>query len=119
MVITTGIFVERPVRDINGTIMDITVKSLKFDADEKLLAYIDKKVNRLARFGGKESTAEVVLSLIKDPDNKNVKLKVITPTGEHLIERNSATFEDAVSASVDAMKEAIVRAKEKRLAQQQ
>ncbi len=93
--------------------MDIKIKSLKFDADQKLIAYIEKKVARLARFGGKDSQAEVTLSLIKDPDNKNVKLKVITSKGEHLIERNSASFEDAVSASVDAMKEAIVRAKEK------
>ena len=93
--------------------MDITIKSLKFDADEKLLAYIEKKVNRLARFSGKDGVAEVALSLIKDPDNKNVKLKVITPAGEHLIERNAATFEDAVSAAVDAMKESIVRAKER------
>ena len=93
--------------------MEIKVKSLKFDADQKLLEYVEKKVSRLARFGGKESKAEVDLSLIKDPDNKNVKLKVITPSGEHLIERNSSSFEDAISAAVDAMKEAIVRAKEK------
>lgn len=95
--------------------MDIKIKSLKFDADQKLLEYIEKKVGRLARFGGKEAHAEVDLSLIKDPDNKNVKLKVITPSGEHLIERNSSSFEDAVSAAVDAMKESIVRAKEKRI----
>ena len=32
--------------------MEIRVKSLKFDADQKLLDYVEKKVSRLSRGGG-------------------------------------------------------------------
>ena len=40
--------------------MDIKLKSLKFDADQKLAEYVDKKVSRLERFfpAGAEQTAD-------------------------------------------------------------
>ncbi|MCQ2148896.1 MAG: HPF/RaiA family ribosome-associated protein [Bacteroidales bacterium] len=94
--------------------MEIKIKSLKFDADQKLIAYVGKKVSRLARFYGDSDTAEVTLSLLSDPDNKSVKIRVLAPGGDFVIERSSKSFEDAVSAAVDAMKEKLTRAKEKR-----
>ena len=93
--------------------MDITVKSLKFDADSKLIAFIEKKVSRLEKFHEGQSDVEVILSLVKDPENKSVKLKLHTPGESHIIERNSSTFEEAVNQCVDAMKEKLTRSKEK------
>ncbi len=95
--------------------MDITIKSLKFDADAKLIAFIEKKVSRLEKFHNGQTDVEVILSLIKDPANKSVKLKLNTPGETHIIERNASTFEDAVTACVDIMKEKLTRTKEKNL----
>lgn len=95
--------------------MDITIKSLKFDADAKLIAFIEKKVARLQKFHGGQTDIEVILSLIKDPENKAVKIKLNTPGETHIIERNASTFEDAVTACVDIMKEKLTRSKEKTL----
>lgn len=95
--------------------MEITIKSLKFDADAKLVAFIEKKVARLEKFHEGQSDVEVTLSLLKEPANKNVKLKLHTPGENHIIERNSTTFEDSVNACVDAMKEKLTRSKEKSL----
>lgn len=95
--------------------MEITIKSLKFDADTKLVAFIEKKVSKLEKFHGGQSDVEVTLSLIKEPENKNVKIQLHTPGETHIIERNSATFEDAVNACVDAMKEKLTRSKEKQM----
>ena len=55
--------------------MEIRVQSIKFDADQKLLDFIDKKVNKLSRFFDDVIRTEVVLSLLPDVDNKNVKIK--------------------------------------------
>lgn len=93
--------------------MDITIKSLKFDADQKLIDYINKKVSRLEKFHEGETDVEVTLSLLKEPDNKNVKISIHTPGETHLIERNSHSFENAVTECVDAMKEKLTRSKEK------
>ena len=94
--------------------MEINIKSLKFDADEKLLAYVEKKVAKLERFHDGAAAADVSLSLLTEPDNKNVKLQIHVPGEEMIIERNAKTFEEAVTDAVDAMKEKLTRAKEKR-----
>lgn len=94
--------------------MEIRVKSLKFDADQKLLDYVEKKVSKLSRFSDHLDDVEVTLSLLKEPDNKNVRIQSRAYGQDLVIERNSTSFEDAVSAAVDLMKEKIVRTKEKK-----
>ena len=92
----------------------INVKSLKFNADQKLLDYVEKKVGKLEKFFDNLGDIDVTLSLLPDPDNKNVRLQTRFPGEDLVIERNAKTFEEAVTEAVDAMKEKIVRAKEKR-----
>ena len=94
--------------------MEIKIKSLKFDADQKLLDYVEKKVKKLERFNDGILTADVILTLLREPDNKDVKLQVHVPGEEMIIERNSKTFEEAITECVDAMKEKLTRAKERR-----
>jgi len=94
--------------------MEIRVQSLKFDADQKLLAYVDKKVSKLAKFFDGVDVTDVTLSLLQEPDNKSVKIQTHIPGEELIIERNAKTFEEAVTDAVDAMKEKIVRIKEKK-----
>ena len=94
--------------------MEIRVQSLKFDADQKLLAYVDKKVSKLAKFFDGVDVTDVTLSLLQEPDNKSVKIQTHIPGEDLIIERNAKTFEEAVTDAVDAMKEKIVRIKEKK-----
>lgn len=94
--------------------MEIKIKTLKFDADQKLVAYVEKKVSRLEKFfKGAADTAEVTLSLLQEPENKQVKIQMHVPGEDLIIERNSSTFEQAVTDCVDAMKEKLTRTKEK------
>lgn len=95
--------------------MEIKLKTLKFDADQKLVGFVDKKVARLEKFfpAGSEQVAEVTLSLGTNPDNKEVKIQLHIPGQDLVIERQSHSFEQAVTDSVDAMKEKLTRAKEK------
>ena len=94
--------------------MEIRVKSLKFDADQKLLDYVEKKVSKLSRFSDHLDEIEVTLSLLNEPDNKEVKIQTRAYGQDLLIERSAATFEDAVTIATDLMKEKIVRTKEKK-----
>ena len=54
------------------------------------------------------------MSLLNEPDNKEVKIQTRVYGQDLLIERSASTFEDAVSVAVDLMKEKIVRTKEKK-----
>ena len=94
--------------------MEIRVKSLKFDADQKLLDYVEKKVSKLSRFCDHLDEVDVTLSLLNEPDNKEVKIQTRVYGQDLLIERSASTFEDAVSEVFDLMKEKIVRTKEKK-----
>ena len=94
----------------------INVKSLKFDADEKLLDFIEKKVGKVEKFFDNMGDIDVTISLLPDADNKSVKLQTRIPGEDLIIERNARTFEEAVTEAADALKEKIVRAKEKKFA---
>ena len=52
--------------------MEIKVKSLKFDAGERLIAFVEKKVSRLSKFfDGVAQEAEVVLEDTKEEEGQN------------------------------------------------
>lgn len=91
----------------------ITIKTLKFDAGEKLSAFVEKKVSRLEKFcEGKTDKILVVLENLRE--GKNVKIQIAVPGDSLMVERTADTFENAVTASVDAMKERISRSKDRK-----
>ena len=93
--------------------MDIKINAHKFDAGEKLNAFIEKKVARVEKFfAGAVNAAEVSLDDVKE--GKKAKLQIHIPGGELVIERVADTFENAITECVDAMKEKLTRTKEKR-----
>ena len=93
--------------------MEIKLKTLKFDAGEKLVAFVEKKVSKLERFYEGLNEVNVTLTLLHEPDNKDCKLQIHIPGEELIIQRNARTFEDAVTECADAMKEKLTRFKEK------
>jgi len=94
--------------------MEIKIQSIKFDADQKLLDFIDKKVSKIEKFYDMVIRTEVNLSLLADPQNKNVLMRVIVPGDEVVVERNADTFENAVVECVSVLKDQLVSVKEKR-----
>ena len=95
--------------------MEIRIQSLKFDADQKLIDYVEKKVAKIEKFADNITSAEVVLSLLEKPENKAAKLQVAVPGETLVVERTAKTFEEAVTEAADIMKERLVRNKEKKL----
>lgn len=93
--------------------MEIRVQSLKFNADQKLLDFVEKKVSKLGKFDEAITSVEVVLSLLEKPENKCVKIMAHVPGGTQILERNAKTFEEAVNDCADAMKEKLTRHKER------
>ena len=94
--------------------MEIRVQSIKFNADQKLLDFVEKKVSKLPKFYDEITDVEVTMSLLADHENKNVKVHVRSPGNDLVIERNARKFEDAIVDCVDILKDKLVRAKEKK-----
>jgi ribosomal subunit interface protein len=94
--------------------MEIRVQSIKFNADQKLLDFVEKKFSRLEKFYDAVTSVDVALSLLPDHENKNVKVQVGIPGSTIVVEKNAKTFEDAVVDCADILKEKLVKEKEKR-----
>ena len=94
--------------------MEIRVQSIKFNADQKLLDFVEKKFSRLEKFYEAVTSVDVALSLLPDHDNKSVKVQVSIPGSTIVVEKNAKTFEDAVVDCEDILKDKLVNVKEKR-----
>ena len=94
--------------------MEIRVQSIKFNADQKLLDFVEKKFSRIEKFYDAITGVDVALSLLPDQKNKNVKVIVSVAGSTIVVEKKVKTFEDAVVDCADILKEKLVKEKEKR-----
>ncbi len=95
--------------------MDIKIQSIHFDADKKLIAFIEDKVKKLAKYHDGIIGAEVFLKLEKssDKDNKVAEIKLLVPGSDVFAKRQCSTFEEATDLSVEAITSQIKKQKEK------
>lgn len=95
--------------------MNVQIQSVKFDADRRLIEFVENKMAKLDRFAERSTGADVVLKLDKDHEKGN-KVAVISlhMPGEELVADNRAkSFEEAVDLSIDALKRQLEKLKEK------
>jgi len=93
--------------------MEIKIQSIKFDADQKLLDFVEKKLSKIEKFYDGITAVDVTMSLLSEAQNKNVKVLVSIPGNTVVVERNGKSFEDAINEAADIMKEKLTRLKEK------
>ncbi len=95
--------------------MNVQIQSVKFDADKKLIEFVELKMSKLDRFADRATGAEVILKLDKDHEKGN-KVATITlrmPGDELVAEGRSQRFEEAVDEAIDALKRQLEKFKEK------
>lgn len=95
--------------------MSTNIQSVHFDADKKLLQFINEKVEKLKTYYGGIIGTEVILRLDKSDskDNKVAEIKVKTKGSELFAKKQCASFEEAVDTAVAALKSQVIREKEK------
>lgn len=95
--------------------MEVRVHSIHFDADKKLLEFIDKKIDKLTTFDDSLMSGEVFLRLDKadDHSNKVAEIKIKAPGAELFAKKQCASFEEATDLAVDALRRQIKKHKGK------
>ncbi len=95
--------------------MDIKIQSIHFEATEKLQAFVEKKVSKLAKFSEDVNKVEVLMKVVKPEAalNKEVSIKVSASNGEMFAEKTCDTFEEAVDLCLDALTRQLSKYKEK------
>ncbi|MDX9769136.1 MAG: ribosome-associated translation inhibitor RaiA [Tenuifilaceae bacterium] len=95
--------------------MDVKIQSIKFDADKKLVEFINSKLAKLQRFYDAIIGAEVFLKLenSQDMENKIVEVKLLIPGNDLFVERQAKTFEEGVDDCLEVLKRQVTKHKEK------
>jgi putative sigma-54 modulation protein len=96
--------------------MNIKINSVHFTADQKLVEFVTKKVNKLDTFFEGIINAEVILKVEKPEaaNNKISEVKLATPVSDYLFAKKQAdSFEEATDLAVEAIRRQLKKLKEK------
>lgn len=96
--------------------MNINVRSIHFDADVKLIAFIQDRLVKLDQFHDRILGGDVFLRLENDSanrENKVVEIRLAVPGREHFAKRHGKSFEEAAIGAVDALRSQVERTKER------
>ena len=95
--------------------MDIKIHSIRFDADVKLLNFIEGRLEKLGLFYSDIISAEVFLRLDRSQDleNKVTEIKLIIPGSELFAKRQTRTFEGSTDLAMEALRRQLRKHKTK------
>ncbi|MEN7550114.1 ribosome-associated translation inhibitor RaiA [Rapidithrix thailandica] len=96
--------------------MKLQVHSIHFDADQKLLDFIQKKVDKLETFYDRVVDGEVFLKLEKGDhkrENKAVEIKLNIPGGSLFAKELTTSFEESTDEAVESLRRQLKKHKEK------
>ncbi len=95
--------------------MTLKIQSVHFNADKKLLEFIQERVDKLTQYYDGIITSEVILKLDKSDaaTNKIAEIKLHIPGNDLFAKKQCKSFEEAIDSSIDALKTQVKKHKEK------
>ena len=95
--------------------MKVTIQSIHFDADKRLLEFIQTRCDKLDQYFDGIIDAQVFLRLEKNDEqgNKVVEIKVNVPNQTLLSKEQSRSFEEATDECISQLKRQITKYKER------
>lgn len=98
--------------------MKLQMHSIHFDADHKLVDFIQKKADKLDTFYDKIIDGEVIMKVESDDsrENKILEIKLNIPGNQLFAKEKSKSFEAAADEAVEALRRQLKKHKEKLLA---
>lgn len=97
--------------------METKIQAIHFDASEALVAFINKKADKLTRKSPAISEVSVTLKVVKPETamNKEARVVVTTPTHPELVAAKTAdTFEEAIDLCMAALEPQLEKLKDKK-----
>jgi putative sigma-54 modulation protein len=97
--------------------MDLRIQAIHFDASEKLVNFINKKAERMARHCVDTTAVDVTLKVVKPETslNKEAIIKVSVPQQSDIVASKVAdTFEEAVDLCLEAIEKQFEKLKAKK-----
>lgn len=99
--------------------MNVQIQTVHFDADEKLLEHVQKRLDKLKTFHDKITGVEVYLrleNLSQKVKDKVAEIKVSIPKRSLFAKHESKVFEESFDEAFDSLVSQIKKSKEKAIA---
>ena len=99
--------------------MKLQIQSIHFDADKRLLEYVQEKCDKLDKFFDRIIDGQVVMKIEKDSNgvgNKMLELRVNVPNDQLLVKERGDKFEECTDLAIESMKRQVKKYKDKLLA---
>ena len=95
--------------------MDLQVHSVHFDADRKLIDFINKKIGKLELYFDHIINGEVFLRLgnPSDRENKVAEIKLSIPCKDLFAKKQCKSFEEGIDLACEALRKQVTKHKEK------
>ncbi|MGI9542794.1 MAG: ribosome hibernation-promoting factor, HPF/YfiA family [Cyclobacteriaceae bacterium] len=101
--------------------MKVQMHSIRFDADQKLIDFIQKKIDKLEVIYDRIVDGEVIMKLERNVAGKNdsygnklVEIKLNIPGQQLFAKEHSDSFEAAADLAIDALRRQLKKFKQKR-----
>ncbi|OQD41672.1 ribosome hibernation-promoting factor, HPF/YfiA family [Croceivirga radicis] len=95
--------------------MKVNSQSVNFDADQKLLNFVQGRMDKLELFYDKVISSDVYLKVqnTSSKENKIVEIKVQIPRDQLIVKKQCKSFEEAVDSACSSLERLLVKKKEK------
>lgn len=95
--------------------MKLKIHSIHFDADQKLVDFIQEKVDKLDHFFDGIIDGEVYLRLDKASNNENkvAEIRLNVPGSNLFAKKQTKSFEESTDQAVEALRRQVKKHKEK------
>ncbi|WP_340065314.1 ribosome hibernation-promoting factor, HPF/YfiA family [Ascidiimonas aurantiaca] len=95
--------------------MKVNTQSVNFTVDQKLVNFIQKRMDKLDTFYDRVIHSDVYLKLenTSKKENKLVEIKVHVPGDEFIVKKQCKTFEEGIDMATDSLGRVLLKRKEK------
>jgi putative sigma-54 modulation protein len=96
--------------------MNVNIQTVHFNADSKLIDYIEKKVAKVAQFHERITKVDVYLKLdnvVHNIKDKVAEIKVHIPGYDFFVKQSSKSFEESFDSALESLVTQIKRKKDK------
>ncbi len=95
--------------------MRVITQSVNFNADGKLIDFVQRRLDKLDLFYDKVISSEVFLKVENTSlkENKIVEIKMMVPKDRFLVKKQCKSFEEAVDSACGSLERKLVKKKKK------
>lgn len=95
--------------------MKVNAQSVNFNADVKLINFLQNRLDKLETFYDKVISSDVYLKVenTSSKENKIVEIKLNVPKNNLMVKKQCKSFEEAVDSACSSLERKLIKRKEK------